>query len=207
MLPTPRPTHRLQVVGSSCGQSLGAGGHRFKSDRPDQFPARGPSLRSGFRQRAPASLTPAKRLKFKSDRPDQSLRSISRRGKKRLPRLPAPRIAPAMEAGYHHNPMLLHLEEYAIREAPPSRPPTTSVDHGELQGVVCDCLNRGLDRQRENAPQAPGECCHTKTALLQILIRLWDPDDRRCHGFLNRPALTCCHGTTSEGFCSCRAMR
>ena len=152
MLPTPRPTHRLQVVGSSCGQSLGAGGHRFKSDRPDQFPARGPSLRSGFRQRAPASLTPAKRLKFKSDRPDQSLRSISRRGKKRLPRLPAPRIAPAMEAGYHHNPVLLHLEEYAIREAPHSRPPTTSVDHGELQGVVCDCLNRGLDRQRETLP-------------------------------------------------------
>jgi hypothetical protein len=57
-----------------------------------------------------------------------------------------------MEAGYHHNPMLLHLEEYAIREAPHSRPPTTSVDHGELQGVVCDCLNRGLDRQRETLP-------------------------------------------------------
>src|ERR1039458_7483339 len=28
--------------------------------------SRGPSLRSGFRLRAPASLTPAKRLKFKS---------------------------------------------------------------------------------------------------------------------------------------------
>jgi hypothetical protein len=32
-----------------------------------------------------------------------------------------------------------------------------------------------------------------------ILI-LWCPDDRECHGFLNRPALTCCHGMTSEGF-------
>src|SRR5581483_10197131 len=32
-----------------------------------------PSLRSGFRLQAPASLTPAKRLKFKSARPDHSL--------------------------------------------------------------------------------------------------------------------------------------
>jgi hypothetical protein len=28
-----------------------------------------------------------------------------------LPRLPAPRIAPAVEAGYHHNPMILRVEE------------------------------------------------------------------------------------------------
>jgi Domain of unknown function (DUF6431) len=33
------------------------------------------------------------------------------------------------------------------------------------------------------------------------------PDDQERHGFLNRPALTCCHGMTSEGFCSCREMR
>jgi len=87
------------------------------------------------------------------------------RRKGRLPRLPAPRIAPAMEAGYHHNPMLLHLEEYAIREAPHSRPPTTSVDHGELQG---GCLRLPQPWPRplaRNAPQARGECCHTKTAL------------------------------------------
>src|SRR5664279_1571019 len=58
-----------------------------------------------------------------------------------------------------------------------------------------------------NAPQALGGCCHTIVALPAILIRLWYPDDRECHGFLNRPALTCSHGMTSEGFCSCRAMR
>jgi hypothetical protein len=30
---------------------------------------------------------------------------------------------------------------------------------------------------------------------------------RESHGFLNSPALTCSQGMTSEGFCSCRAMR
>jgi len=38
--------------------------------RPDHFQFPDPSLRSGFRLAAPASLTPPKRLKFKSARPD-----------------------------------------------------------------------------------------------------------------------------------------
>ncbi len=33
------------------------------------------------------------------------------------------------------------------------------------------------------------------------------PDDRQRHSFLNRLALTCSQGMTSEGFCSCRSMR
>jgi len=41
-----------------------------------------------------------------------------------LSQMPSPRIAPAVEAGYHHNPIVLHLEEYAIWEGPHSRPPT-----------------------------------------------------------------------------------
>jgi len=35
---------------------------------------------------------------------------------------PARRVAPAVEAGDYHNPMLLHFEEEAIREAAHTRP-------------------------------------------------------------------------------------
>ena len=47
------------------GSTWGARGRQVKSARPDQILPlipQGPSLRSGFRQRTPASLTPAKRL-------------------------------------------------------------------------------------------------------------------------------------------------
>jgi len=86
------------------------------------------------------------------------------RRKGRLPRLPAPRIAPAMEAGYHHNPMLLHLEEYATGSA--ALPPAD--DFGRPRGIARGCLRLPQPWPRppaRNAPQAPGECCHTKTAL------------------------------------------
>ena len=55
------------VAQPGSAPALGAGGPRFKSGRPDHSSVRGPSLRSGFRLRAP---TPAIRLKFKSGRPD-----------------------------------------------------------------------------------------------------------------------------------------
>jgi hypothetical protein len=47
----------------------------------------------------------------------------------------------------------------------------------------------------------------TGPSLYARASALWCPDDRERHGFLNRPALTCCHPMTSEGFCSCREMR
>ncbi|HTW58737.1 MAG TPA: hypothetical protein VMD99_11445 [Terriglobales bacterium] len=46
--------------------------------------------------------------------------------------LPAPRIAPAVEAGYHHNPIVLHVEENAIRKPPHSRTAMAPVDYREL---------------------------------------------------------------------------
>jgi hypothetical protein len=58
-----------------------------------------------------------------------------------------------MEAGYHHNPMVLHLEEYGIRKTPHSRTATTPVGDRELQRMFCECLHRGFDRQRETIPQ------------------------------------------------------
>ena len=124
-----------------------------------------------------------------------------------LPRLPAPRIAPAVEAGDCHNPMLLNLEEYSLGELPHSRAATVPVDNRELQWMVGDCLNRDLDRQRETLPKLREYVVIPCLRFLQILIRLWYPDDRESHGFLNSPALTCSQGMTSVGFCSCRAMR
>jgi hypothetical protein len=127
--------------------------------------------------------------------------------KERLPQLPAPWIAPTVEAGYHDNPIVLDLEECAIWEAPDSRPPTVPVDDRELHWLFRNCLNRGLDRERESFPKLRADVVIPFPRFLQILIRFWNPDDRECHGFLNRPALTCSQGMTSEGFCSCRAIR
>jgi hypothetical protein len=124
-----------------------------------------------------------------------------------LSRLPAPRIAPAVEAGDCHNPMLLNLEEYSVGEPPHSRTATAPVGNRELQWMLCDCLNRDLDRPRETLPELRAYFVIPCPRFLQIFIRLWYPDDRECHGFLNSPALTCSQGRTSVGFCSCRAMR
>src|SRR5450631_508526 len=124
-----------------------------------------------------------------------------------LPRLPASRIALAVEAGDYHNSTLLYLEEHAIRKAPHTRTPTVPVDDRELQWTLRDRLNRGLDRQRETLPKLRANAVIPCPRFQQILVRIWYPDDRECHGFLNRPALTCCHGMTSEGSCSCRVIR
>lgn len=58
-----------------------------------------------------------------------------------------------------------------------------------------------------NAPKFWANVVIPRPRFQQIFICLWGPDDRESHGFLNRPALTYCHGMTSEGFCSWRAMR
>ena len=51
-----------------------------------------------------------------------------------------------MEAGDHHNPVLLKLEEYAVGEAPHSGAATLPVDDRKLQGMFGNCFNRGFDR-------------------------------------------------------------
>jgi hypothetical protein len=79
-----------------------------------------------------------------------------------------------------------------------------------LQGIATDVLLVPEPWPRppaRNDPQAQTECCHTKPRFQQVVICLRCPNDRECHGFSNKPARTCCHGMTSEGFCSCRAMR
>jgi len=112
-----------------------------------------------------------------------------------------------VEAGHYHDLMLLKFEEYAIRKASHSRAAMVPVDGRELRWMFCNCLNCDFDSQGETLAKLWTDVVIPRPRFQQILIRLWGPDDRQCHGFLNRPALTCCHGMTSEGFCSCRAMR
>ena len=112
-----------------------------------------------------------------------------------------------MEASDYHNPMLLSLEEYSVWKAPHSRTAMASIDDRELQRIFRYCLNRRLDRQRETLPKLRANFVIPCPRFQQILVRLWYPDDRECHGFLNRPALTCSQEMTSRGFCACRAMR
>ena len=58
-----------------------------------------------------------------------------------------------MEAGNHHDPMLLNLEKYSVGKAPHSRTATAPVNDRELHWMFRHCLNRGLDRQCETLPK------------------------------------------------------
>ena len=83
-----------------------------------------------------------------------------------LPRLPAPRITSAVEAGDDHDPMLLNLEKYSGKGSAALRHGDGS---GERQGIAMDVprlLQPWPRPSTRNAPQAPGEYCHTKPALL-----------------------------------------
>ncbi len=106
-----------------------------------------------------------------------------------------------MKAGNYYDPMLLNLEKYSVGKASHSRAATVSVDDRELQRTFRHCLNRRLDCGRETLTQLRANVVIPCPRFQQIFIRVGYPNDRECHGFLNRPALTCCHGMTSEGFC------
>jgi hypothetical protein len=66
-----------------------------------------------------------------------------------LTRLPAFGIAPVVEAGNHHNPVLLNLENDPIREAPYSRPPPVAVNDRKTKWVFGDGFHRRSDCQGE----------------------------------------------------------
>jgi hypothetical protein len=58
-----------------------------------------------------------------------------------------------VEARDDHNPVLLNLKEYSVREAPHSRTSTAPVDDRKLHWMFRDCLKRRLDCQREPFPE------------------------------------------------------
>ena len=68
-------------------------------------------------------------------------------------------------------------------------------------------LNRGFDSKRETLAKLRADVGIPCPCFQQIFIGFGYPYDREYHGFLKRLALTCSQGTTSEGFCSCRAIR
>lgn len=76
-----------------------------------------------------------------------------------------------MEAGDYHNPMLLHFEEYTVRKTPHSRTTTITVDHGELQWMFRNRLNRGFDGQGEARPKFRANVVVPCPRIEQILIR------------------------------------
>jgi hypothetical protein len=51
-----------------------------------------------------------------------------------------------VEAGDHDNPMLLKLEEDAVRESPHSQAAPVPVDHRKLQWMFSNRIYRGFDR-------------------------------------------------------------
>ena len=112
-----------------------------------------------------------------------------------------------MEARDDHNPVFLNLKEYSVGEAPHSDSSTVPVDDRELSWVFRDCLNRRLDCQREPLPKFGANVVIPCPRFQQILACFRHPDDWQRHNFLNRLALTCSQGMTSEGFFSCRSMR
>jgi hypothetical protein len=83
-----------------------------------------------------------------------------------------------VEAGDYDNPMLLNLEEYPVRKPPHSRTAAVPVYNRELRWMLCDCFNRSRDRQRETLPKLRAYIVIPCSRFLQILIRLWHPDDR-----------------------------
>lgn len=75
------------------------------------------------------------------------------------------------------------------------------MDERELQRMFREGFDRGLDRQGETLAKLRANVELPCPCFQQILIGFGYPYDRECHGFLDRPALTCSQGTTSEGFC------
>src|SRR5271157_2488411 len=108
------------------------------------------------------------------------------------------RIASAMEAGDHHNPMLLQLEEYSVRNTLPH-----AAVPGKPREIAWD-----VPRWPQPSPRLPvrnvrrvhGVCSRTMPALLSSLR----PVSRQpaASRLLERVPLTCSQGMTAEGFCS-----
>jgi len=78
-----------------------------------------------------------------------------------------------MEASNYHNPMLLNLEEYTVREKSHSGTPPSPMHDRKLQWVFRDCFNRSLDRQREALPKFRASVFIPCPRLFQVCARLW----------------------------------
>ncbi len=76
------------------------------------------------------------------------------------------------------------------------------MDERELQRMFRERLNYGLDGQHETIAKLRANVGIPCARFQQIFTGFGYPYNGERHGFLNRPALTCSQGTTSEGSCS-----
>lgn len=120
---------------------------------------------------------------------------------------PTPRIAPPMHAGNHHNTMIFHFEEQAVREAPHPCSPYFAMHNLKAVGTLCDYLYCRLHCHCKPQSKISMYILVPCPPFPEVCIGLGYPDDRQRHCFLNRSALTCFHGVTSFGSRSYCAMR
>lgn len=109
------------------------------------------------------------------------------------------RMALSMKAGNHNDAGFLHKKIYPVGEPAHSGPSASFFHDRKLQGCnrncfhgIGYCLGESLTELRPNA-------FVSRLRLLKLRIRLREPENAQCHCFLNRPALTCSQGITSEG--------
>ena len=121
--------------------------------------------------------------------------------------LPALGTALCVKAGDYHNPILLNIEEDSIGKAPDASTPPSFVENRKLQWVFCDSFDCCVNGERETLSKLRTYPVILRSGFPQLRVSLGYPNDWECHGLWNKPALTCPHGITSEGFCSCREMR
>jgi hypothetical protein len=100
------------------------------------------------------------------------------------------------------------------QSASPPRGRTACRGTGALQPAVVlfpvpDNVEVRLRFSRQHPPRPPGSAARvpggyvrTVRGLASFRVGFREPDDWTGHCFLNRPALTCSHGRTFEGFCS-----
>ena len=125
----------------------------------------------------------------------------------RSAQLPVLWITLPVKTGNHHDPRLFREKEQAVRESVDSGTPPPFFHYRILKGSRCDSLDRIHDSRREPLSKFRANRFVARQRFFQLRSRFRQPDNGKRHCFLNRPALTRSHGTTSEEFCSYFATR
>src|SRR5580698_7224587 len=88
-----------------------------------------------------------------------------------------------------------------------SDPPPCFFHHRIMQRGRRRFLDGTYHRLRKTLRKLRADAFVPHQRFFQLCVRLGQPNDWKRHCFLNRPALTCSHEITSEGFCWYLATR
>ena len=116
-------------------------------------------------------------------------------------------IAPSVETGDHHDPLLFYEEEEPVREPTYSGPPPSVFHYRIMHRGGGDCLDSIHHRLHEPLRKFRADTLVTGQCFFKFRVRFRQPDYRERHSSLTKPALTRSHEMTSEGFCSYLATR